>query len=222
MSRLAVFLNLPPEIMQAIKIGIIDDHQALAQGVAFELSKNSDINVCFVLFDKTELLPALQKHLPDVLVMDVVMPGTTGIDNFKEALTAFPNIKIVAYTALNSPMMIEMMLRYGVKGYVNKQQNLSDLHEAVMNVYFDRLYLPEAYQFIHKKLKGPQTFEPLSKREIEVLALIAEEKKSGDIADLLKISLNTVETHRRHLFEKLQVSNLAGLIKAGIDQGYIQ
>ncbi|MEI6019487.1 MAG: response regulator transcription factor [Bacteroidota bacterium] len=208
--------------MGKIKIGIIDDHQAIAQGVASELRKNPDFDIQFIVYEKTQIIDAIRLKVPDVLVMDVVMPGSTGIDSFKEVLQLFPKMKIIAYTALNSPMMIEMMFRFGVKGYLNKNHALSELNEAVLNVFYDRVHLPEEYQFILKKLKGRQQPEELSKREIEILELIALEKKSNEIAELLQISLNTVETHRRHLFEKLQVSNLAGLIKAAMDQGYIK
>ncbi len=208
--------------MGKINIGIIDDHQAIAQGVAFELRKNPDFEIQFIVYEKTQIIDAIRLHMPEVLVMDVVMPGSSGIDSFKEVLQLFPKMKIIAYTALNSPMMIEMMLRFGVKGYLNKNQALGELNDAVLNVFYDRMHLPEDYQFILKKLKGQQQSEELSKREIEILELIAQEKKSNEIAELLQISLNTVETHRRHLFEKLQVSNLAGLIKAAMDQGYIK
>lgn len=208
--------------MGKINIGIIDDHQAIAQGVAFELRKNPDFEIQFIVYEKTQIIDAIRLHMPEVLVMDVVMPGSSGIDSFKEVLQLFPKMKIIAYTALNSPMMIEMMLRFGVKGYLNKNQALGELNDAVLNVFYDRMHLPEDYQFILKKLKGQQQSEEISKREIEILELIAQEKKSNEIAELLQISLNTVETHRRHLFEKLQVSNLAGLIKAAMDQGYIK
>jgi len=208
--------------MNKIKIGIIDDHQAIAQGVAYELSKNPDYEVLFTIFEKSQILDTLKNNLPNVLVMDVVMPGSTGIENFKEVIAQFPQLKVIAYTALNSPMMIEMMLRSGVKGYLNKNQQLSDLNEAIANVFYDRIHLPEEYHFILKRLKGQNQIEELSKREIEILELLAIEKKTSEIAQQLQISVNTVETHRRHLFEKLNVSNLAGLIKAGIDQGYIK
>lgn len=208
--------------MSKIRIGIVDDHQAIAQGIAFELGKNTDFEIAFTVFEKSEIIPTLKNNLPNMLIMDVVMPGSTGIESFKEVITNFPQLKVIAYTALNSPMMIEMLLRTGVKGYINKNQPLTDLSEAVFNVYYERIHLPEAYQFILNKLKSNSQNESLSKREIEILELIVAEKKSPEIAELLNISLNTVETHRRHLFEKLNVSNLAGLIKAGINQGYIK
>ncbi len=208
--------------MTKIKVGIVDDHQAIARGVSSELNATGDYEVLFIVSEKTKITEALALHLPDVLLMDVVMPGSSGIDTFKEVLAAFPSLKIIAYTALNSPMMIELLLRTGVKGFVCKNQDLSDLKTAIPDVYYERMSLPEEYKFILRKIKNQEGPEELSKREIEILILIAAEKKTSEIAESLHISVNTVETHRRHLFEKLQVSNLAGLIKAGFDLGYLK
>jgi len=208
--------------MNRIKTGIIDDHQAIAQGISQELNADGRFEIAFVICDKDLLLPTLQNGLPDVLVMDVVMPGSLGIDSFKNVLSTYPQLKVIAYTALNSPLIIEMLLRTGVKGYVAKSQPLADLREAVVDVYYDRLSLPEPYHFILKKLKLNARPEELSKREIEILTLIAAEKKTSEIAELLQISVNTVETHRKNLFDKLNVTNLAGLIRAGFDLGYIK
>lgn len=208
--------------MDKIKIGLVDDHQAVAQGVAAELGKTEEYVVHFILSGKEELSATLSTSLPDVLVMDVVMPGSTGIETFHEVLSAYPDLKIIAYTALNSPMLIEQLLRSGVKGYVSKNQPLAKLAEAISDVHYDRVYLPEDYAFLKRKIRNSDGPEELSKRETEILMLIAAEKKTAEIAEQLQISVNTVETHRKHLFDKLQVSNLAGLIKAGFDLGYLK
>jgi DNA-binding NarL/FixJ family response regulator len=208
--------------MSKTKIGIIDDHQAIGQGLASELQKTGEFEVLFTVSEKEQILVTLTTQQPDVLLMDVVMPGTLGIETFKEVLATFPGSKIIAYTALNSPVMIELLLRTGVMGYVSKQHDFNNLREAISDVMYDRIYLPEDYRFILKKIKNKEGPEELSKREIEILTLIAEEKKTNDIAELLGISVNTVETHRRHLFDKLNVSNLAGLIKTGFDLGYLK
>lgn len=209
--------------MNKIKIGIIDDHQAVARGLWTELNQTGKHEVLFTLSEKTALPAALDKHRPDILIMDVVMPGSMGIETFKEVLAMHPSLKIIAYTALNSPLMIELLLRAGVKGYVAKAQPLSDLLEAVAEVYYDHISLPEDYRFLHRKIKkNTEAAGELSPREMEILTLIAAEKKTSEIAALLQISVNTVETHRKNLFEKLNVSNLAGLIKAGFDRGYIK
>jgi DNA-binding NarL/FixJ family response regulator len=209
--------------MNKIKIGIVDDHQAVAQGLSAELKLSDRYEVLFTLSDKEGLPAALDKDLPDILVMDVVMPGSVGIEAFKEVLMPFPSLKIIAYTALNSPLMVELLLRAGVKGYVGKTQPLNDLLEAIAEVHYDHISLPEDYLFLHRKIqKNMDSPGELSPREIEILSLIAAEKKTSEIAALLQISVNTVETHRKNLFEKLQVSNLAGLIKAGFDLGYIK
>lgn len=208
--------------MGKIKIGIVDDHQAIAEGVSAGLAKTGNFDVLFIVCDKNEIIARISGHQPEVMIMDVVMPGSMGADTFKEVLNAFPGLKIIAYTALNSPLMIELLLKAGVKGYVSKNQPLEDLVAAIDEVVYDRISLPAEYNFIRKKMNAGAPAEELSKREIEILLLIAAEKKSGEIAETLNISINTVETHRKHLFDKLGVSNLAGLIKAGFDLGYLR
>lgn len=207
--------------MSKISVGIIDDHQAIAMGLNSGLLSSGKFEVLFSVHENSKIMGALKDHRPEVLVMDIVMPGSSGTDNFKEVLKAFPAQKIIAYSALNSPVMIELLFKNGVKGYVNKGQSLEDLKQAIEDVFYDRLYLPAEYDFIRKKIKYSRVAEDLSKREIEILNLIAQEKKTPEIAGLLNISVNTVETHRKHLFEKLQVSNLAGLIKVGFERGYL-
>ena len=164
--------------MSKIKVGIVDDHEAIAQGISGELVKSGDYTVLFIVSDRNEVVKALNTELPGVLIMDVVMPGSQGIETFKEVLAAFPTQKILAYTALNSPMMIELLLRAGVKGYVSKNQPLTDLMDSVSDVYYDRISLPEDYKFISRKIKNHEGPEELSKREIEILILIAAEKKN--------------------------------------------
>lgn len=208
--------------MNKISVGIIDDHHAVAQGVSFELKKGDDHDVLFVVTEKDKILEALQMQTPDVLIMDVVMPGSMSADMFKEVLKTFPGIKILAYTALNSPAMIELLLKSGVMGYAGKSQPLQDLKEAIKTIFEGSIYLPEEYEFIRKKITSRSTAPELSKREIEILMLIAQEKTTFEIAEQLFITVSTVETHRKNLFQKLNVTNLAGLIKAGINLGYIQ
>lgn len=207
--------------MTKISVGIIDDHQAIAAGISSELLASGKFEVLFTVLENSKIIETLQNQQPDVLLMDIVMPGSTGTDSFKEVLRLFPLQKIIAYTALNSPVMIELLLKTGVKGYVNKNQDLTAIKNAIEEVFYERLYLPSEYDFIRKKLKYSPVPEEISKRELEILTLIAQEKKTSDIADLLSISVNTVETHRKHLFEKFQVSNLAGLIKVGFERGYL-
>ncbi len=208
--------------MTKVSVGLVDDHQIITAGISGSLSASGQFEVLFTVHDNSGILDALAKAEPDVLLMDVVMPGSIGVDNFKEVLKHYPHQKILAFTALNSPAIIEMLFKQGVKGYVNKNQSLDELKTALFDVFYGRLHLPKDYEFIRRKLNNGKELEELSKREIEILQLIVKEKKTSDIANLLQISVNTVETHRKHLFEKLGVTNLAGLVKVGFERGYLQ
>jgi DNA-binding NarL/FixJ family response regulator len=206
--------------MNKISIGIVDDHPAIGRGIAAELKAIGHYDILFTLSDKNLILENLRKNLPDVFIMDVVMPGSSGIDTFKEALQVFPEVKILAYTGLNSPLLVELLMKSGVKGYVNKEDSIDELNHAIMSVYKDKIYLPANYHYLLKKYHSSNTSAELSKREIEILVLIVDGKKTSDIAEALFISVNTVETHRKNIFQKLNVTNIAELIKEAINLGY--
>jgi DNA-binding NarL/FixJ family response regulator len=206
--------------MNKISIGIVDDHPAIGKGIAVELKAMGHYDILFILSDKNLILENLQKNLPDIFIMDVVMPGSSGIDTFKEVLQVFPKVKILAYTGLNSPLLVELLIKSGVKGYVNKENSIDELNHAILSVYENNIYLPANYQYLLKKYHSSNTNAELSKREIEILVLIADGKKTSNIAEVLFISVNTVETHRKNIFQKLNVTNIAELIKEAINLGY--
>jgi DNA-binding NarL/FixJ family response regulator len=206
--------------MHKISVGIIDDHEVVSAGLASELARQG-FEIRFSISERAALLSNLEQGLPDVLIMDVVMPGSVSIEAFKEVLSHYPDAAIIAYTALNSPTIIELLIRSGVKGYLNKNQSLSEIFEAIQKVHAGHLSLPQEYEFILKKLGKTESPAELSKREIEILRLIAQEKTTTEISKELFISVSTVETHRKNLFQKLNVTNLAGLIRQGIHLGYL-
>jgi DNA-binding NarL/FixJ family response regulator len=208
--------------MKIINLSIIDDHPAIAKGLASELSAIGNYNILFTVSEKEQLIPNLQTHIPDILLMDVVMPNTNGIEAFNEVLNYFPEVKLIAYTGLNNPILVKLLLSAGVKAYVNKESPLSELIKAITVVYDGGIYLPEAYDSILAKYQKENEHSELSKREVEILILIAEGKKTSEIAEQLYISINTVETHRKNIFQKLQVSNAAELIKVAIGLGYVK
>lgn len=207
--------------MNKLSIGIMDDHTIIGHGLCTELQKNSDYHVIFVTFDEEKLFSLLAEQVPDILILDVVTTNSVGINTFKKVLENYPQAKIIAYTSLSSAILVDMLLRCGVLGFVNKKMPFSELQKAIETVKENTIYLPQEYDTIKKNLKKERTVFELSKRETEILKLIASGKKTSEIAEILFISESTVETHRSNLFRKLNATNLATLISIATELGYL-
>ncbi|MCW3084597.1 MAG: DNA-binding response regulator [Bacteroidetes bacterium] len=208
--------------MKTLRIAIADDHPVVSKGISFLIKKDPSWELMFVAQSKNELLEQLKNHLVDMLILDVVMPDVSSTDLFSEILQAYPNLRIIAYTSLNSPILIKMLFKEGVKGYVNKNDPLEELADAIRAIGNDGgIYIAEQYKHLIAKKYDSDTEPGISKREREVLTLIAQQLTTAEIAEKLFISANTVESHRKKLFEKFQVSNMTGLITEAIRQGYI-
>ena len=207
--------------MNTIQIGIFDDHPIVMDGIVGFLTRlPNQITIVFTTSTKEDLLENLSRQIPDVLILDVVAPDINGLDLFTTIISDFPSAKIIAYTSLKSTILVENLLSIGVKGFVNKTQPPQDLIEAIKDVNFDLISVPEKYKFLTSKYRQPANTN-LTKREMEIIQLIAEEKTTQQIADYLTVSAKTIENHKINLFKKLEVKNSAGLILAATRLGYI-
>lgn len=205
--------------MKGARIGIFDDHPAVGLALSSLFAERA-AEVSFVARSRDHLLEYLEARQPDVLVLDVVADDVVGIELFRTISRRYPALPIIAYTSLGSPILVENLLRCGVRGYVSKTEDVEVLCEAVSKVVQGRLHLPAELSFL-----GGQSDQgdaaSLSDREVEILRLIAREQTSKEIAERLSLSVNTVENHRQNIFAKLNVRNLAGLIVEGFRHGYL-
>ncbi len=207
--------------MNSIKIGILDDHPIVSRGLSdFFVNKNDQFSVAFTVNTRTELLAELEKSLPDVIIVDIVMPDVNGLDLFTELLKLHKGIRIIAYSTLRSPVLVENLLAMGVRGYVNKNQEPEELASAIKDVYYDLISVPAKYKFLTSRFREPEK-NMLTKREMEILQSIAAEETTQEIAIKLGVSPKTVENQKITLFKKLEVKNSAGLVLAATRLGYI-
>lgn len=204
-----------------IRVGIFDDHPLTSKGLAdYILEANA---ACIVLFNaqsKEHLFTHLTATAVDVVVLDIIAPDVEGLEVFEIIRKNYPAVGIIAYSTLNSAILIENLLSIGVGGFVNKKQDPAQLLHAIQQVYDGEISVPEEYKFLTKKFRDLHT-TLLSKREQEILRLIAKEMTSQEIAENLFLSLSTVENHRQNIFRKLEVRNIAGMIMAATRMGYI-
>jgi len=205
--------------MNEIKVGLFDDHPAVAQGMKSFLTSQK-VDVVFCCDNKTTLFSLLTSVKIDILILDIIAPDVTGLELFETVSKNFPKIKLIAYTSLNSVMLVENLLSLGVKGFINKRQPAIDIFACVKSVYDNEVSIPKEYHFLTSKYRSFKS-NILSSREIEIVELIAKELTSCEIAEKLFISPFTVENHRKTIFKKLEVKNLAGMIVAASSIGYI-
>jgi len=202
-----------------IKVGIFDDHAFSAKGLAYFLSCN-EVNVMIICTSKSELIEKVAAADLDVLILDISAPDVAGLELFEYFYTNHTKLKIVALSSLSSVMLVENLLILGVKGFVNKKQKEEDILECLKITNNGAIYIPKEYHFLTSKYRVPAPVV-LSEREIEIIKLIAQELTSQEIADRLFISYFTVENHRKNIFRKMGVKNLAGMIMAATRMGYI-
>jgi DNA-binding NarL/FixJ family response regulator len=207
--------------MSAYTIGVFDDHPVVTQGLKTLLAGDSKLQVSLVAHNSTELLDAIQKMPLDVLILDVIAPDVSGLELFQKIRTDFPRQKIVAYTTLSSPVLVENILLNGAKGYMNKRQSPEEIREALLKVCEGGRYVPEDYKHLLERRIPKGESVKITDREGEILSLILNGKTSKEIANQLSISLNTVENHRSNLFRKFEVKNVAELIRQATRLGFL-
>lgn len=206
-----------------IRVLIAEDHLMVRAGIRALLEKAGDINVLEEASNGQEAVEMTKNLKPDVLIMDIMMPRMNGIqaaENIREMKLA---TNILLLSMYSDEGLVHQALQCGVKGYVLKSSVSDELIRAVRAVSNGQTYLSSPISEIVEGVVHPypigENSDPLSNlspREKEILQLIAEEHTSGEIAKMLIISEKTVEKHRAKLMEKLNVRNLAGLVRLAV------
>lgn len=216
--------------MERIKVLIADDHKIIRVGLRGILDKTNEVEVVAEAEDGNQVLETLKSIVTDVVLMDIDMGRTSGIETTKKVKETFPDVHVLALTMHEEQDNVIQMLEAGASGYLLKNTGVEELLAALHAVvkgdsYFSNTVsatLLKALTNIKATSKAKYNKDiPLSDREIEVLKLIAGEYTNGEIAEKLFISIRTVDTHRRNILEKLQLKNTAGLVKYAIEKAFI-
>lgn len=210
-----------------IKIAIADDHPLVINGLRHILGNCNDMKISGCYTNGQELLKGIAGQQPDVLLLDIQMPGQTG-DELAEIISAqYPAIKILALTNQDNVFYIKSMMRKGASGYILKTTSEEILLDAIRTVhkggeYMDPILEPKVVQDEVEMREQPVARPVLSRREREVLKFIAMNHTSQQIAEMLFISKRTVDSHRLSLLMKLGAKNVAAMVKKGIQLGLIE
>jgi two-component system response regulator NreC len=208
----------------SIRVMVADDHPVVRQGLKFMLAREG-FAVVAEAADGREALRQSEGTHPEVVVLDLAMPGLNGIDTAREIMRVSPGTKTIILTQHTEEPYILEALRAGVHGYVLKSQAVSDMIQAIRDVHRGRLYLSPAISNVvvgAYRERGELPRDPLTPREREVLQLIAEGKSTKQVAEVLGITVKTAESHRSRIMSKLEIHEKAGLVRYAIKRGLIQ
>lgn len=198
-----------------IQVYITDDHPIVQEGLKNLLATRDEISLKGVFQNGKDTIDALVKEEPDVLLLDINLPDISGIELSKQIRDTYPELKIIVLSVHNEKAVISSVLQNGVNGYVLKNSIGDEIIQAIHQVIDGELYMCRQTRDIYENQdnNGPDFIPKITRREKEILQLVTEGLTSSQIAEKLFISPYTVETHRKNLMEKFDVSNMTAIIK---------
>jgi len=212
--------------MEKIKIILVDDHQLVRDGIKALLSGNDDIGIIGEASDGKELFTKLETLHPDILIMDISLPGMSGIEITKKICMDRPEIKVLILSMYNNEEFIFNSLKAGAKGYLPKTTSRNEMLEAIYTINNGEEFFGEAIRKImlrsyvkratDDEKPEDKSSEQLTAREIEILKLYVEGLINKEISDKLDISIRTVETHKNHIMRKLGLRSTVEMVKYAI------
>ena len=206
----------------AIKVFIVDDHYMVIEGIRSLLQNETEVEWMGHATNAASCLAFLHQQIPDVILMDINLPDKSGIDLCREVKEKYAAIHILGLSTLNTQSFIEKMLANGASGYVIKNATQQELMEAIHTVVKGKQYLSFDAALAMRKPDADSNIPIITRREKEVLGLIAEGLTNNEIAEQLFISSTTVETHRKNILAKFKAKNIASLIKMAMQMQIIR
>jgi two-component system, NarL family, response regulator LiaR len=206
--------------MTAIRILLVDDHAVVRTGLSKFLIVNKDLELVAEASDGFEAVQMAGLHKPDVILMDLMMPGMDGITATREIHQKYPQIRIIALTSFSEQNMVQGALQAGATGYLQKNVTAAELGNAIRSAFAGRMTLSqEAVQVLANAGAQPQIHgNELTERERDVLKGMVEGLNNNEIAEKLVISLGTVKFHISNVFQKLGVDSRVEAVKLAIEQ----
>lgn len=208
--------------MDAYTIILADDHPMFREGIRKIIERVEGGRITGEVNDGLELLELLKKSSPNLVILDISMPNLRGLEAIREIKKTYPQVKVLVLTMHKKKEFLRQALRDGADGFLLKEDAGSELIRAMQTVRNGRKYLSPLLSGVLTSLAvEEEKTEVLTMREREVLKLLAEGKRTKEIAAALYISPHTVRRHRANILEKLDIQNLADLVKYAISQSYI-
>lgn len=214
--------------MAKIKLLLVDDHQIVRAGLRMLFQAEKDMEIVGEVSSGEEALKVVCQLKPDVVLMDVAMPGLSGIEATRRIKEAYPEVAVLALTMHEDEQYFFKMLNAGASGYIPKRAAPDDLVSAIRVVSQGNVFLyPTLAKFLvndfltRREVESRSATDLLTSREQEVLTYIAEGYTNREIAETLMISIKTVDRHRENIMQKLNLHNRVELVKYAIEKGLI-
>ena len=203
-----------------IRLAIADDHQSLIDGIVLLLKYEENIEFVGTANDGEELLEIVKLKQPNVVLTDIRMPKMDGIELTKQIHTNWPEIKIVAFSMFDQEDAINKMLEAGISGYLLKNSPLSEVLNAIREVHSGNTYFDANIEITQNDDSNKTAKGKLTKRQMEILQLVAQGKTSREIADELFIGIHTVDTHRKNMARILGLKGKGELLRYAVERKY--
>ena len=206
--------------MSLIRVLLVDDHAVVRSGLSKFLMVNKDMQLVAEASDGVEAIEMAGIHTPDVILMDLMMPGMDGITATREIRRKYPNIKIIALTSFSEQNMVQGALQAGAIGYLQKNVTAVELANAIRSAYLGRMTLSSeaAEALAHSVTQSHLPGNELTERERDVLRCMVDGLNNSEIAARLVVSLGTVKFHISNIFQKLGVDSRVEAVKMAIEQ----
>ena len=214
--------------MSLIRVVLADDHNLVRAGIRKMLESSDRVEVVGEASDGDTALTLVAQLQPDVVIMDISMPGLNGLDATSQVIKQWPKTRVLMLSMYDNEEYVNQALANGAAGYLLKDSAPAELHTAVQTVMAGRVYLsPAVAQDMigaHvDSLRGGRAVAPaLSPRQSEVLLLVAQGQSTKEIARLLGLSAKTVETHRSRLMQQLDIHEVTGLVRYAMRMGMVR
>jgi len=202
---------------------IVDDHPIVRQGLAQLINQEKDLEVCGQAEDAHGAIQAIREHDPDLVIVDISLRDTSGVDLIKDLRIQYPDLPILTLSMYDEAVYGERALRAGARGYVMKQEAIEKVVTAIRRVLAGEVYVSDdmAAKMVSKLVGGASKkpsspIESLSDRELEVFRMIGEGFNTREMAERLHLSVKTIETYRAHIKEKLALQDASELLRSAI------
>jgi len=213
----------------SLRVLLVDDHKLLRESLRYLLNLEGDIEVVGEAGNAKEALDLAAHMHPDIVIMDIGMPGINGIEATRQLIDLVPDVKVIALSGYTDRHFVDEMLNAGASGYISKAAAGDELLKAIRAVERNEPYFcPDVLMALMTSMRKIQSNEELripsilTPREREVLCLLAQGKRSSEIAWELFIAVSTVDVHRRNIMNKLDLHNVAELTQYAIREGLIK
>jgi len=208
---------------------IVDDHPIVRQGLAELINHEQDLEVCGCAEDAPDALGIIKESVPDMVIVDISLKETSGMDLIKDIKAQYPKLPVLALSMHDESLYAERALRAGARGYVMKAEATEKVITAIRKILSGQIYVSDrmASKMVRKLVgggpdPGVSAIERLSDRELEVFHLIGQGYGTRQIAERLHLSIKTIETYREHLKEKLNLADASELLQYAIQWTHSQ